>query len=87
LQGFRSDAGFRRAERVLVSLPVLHPTIECHVRAARLFRTLRAKGVTVRGAVDCIIAQLCMDVDAELLSPDVDFSHIASHMPLRLWQA
>jgi hypothetical protein len=87
LQGFRSDAGFRRAERVLVSLPVLHPTIECHVRAARLFRTLRAKGVTVRGAVDCIIAQLCMDVDAELLSPDVDFSHIARHMPLRLWQA
>jgi hypothetical protein len=86
LQGFRSDAGFRRAERVLVSLPVLHPTIECHVRAARLFRTLRAKGVTVRGAVDCIIAQLCMDVGAELLSPDVDFSHIARHTSLRLWQ-
>jgi hypothetical protein len=87
LQGFRSDAGFRRAERVLVSLPVLHPTVECHVRAARLFRSLRAKGVTVRGAVDCIIAQLCMDADAELLSPDADFTHIARHTSLRLWQA
>lgn len=86
LQGFRSDAGFRRAERVLVSLPVMHPTVECHVRAARLFRSLRAKGVTVRGAVDCIIAQLCMDIDAELLSPDVDFLHIARHTSLRLWQ-
>jgi len=87
LQGFRSDAGFRRARRVLVSMPVLHPTIECHVRAARLVRSLRAKGVTVRGAVDCIIAQLCMDVDAELLSPDADFAHIARHTSLRLWQA
>lgn len=69
-----------------MSLPVMHPTVECHVRAARLFRYLQAKGVTVRGSVDCIIAQLCMDLDAELLSPDVDFSHIARHTSLRLWQ-
>jgi len=86
LQGFRSGAGFRRAERVLVSLPVMHPTVECHVRAASLFRSLRAKGVTVRGAVDCVIAQLCMDADAELLSPDADFAHIARHTALRVWQ-
>jgi len=55
------------------------------VRAARLFRSLRQKGITVRGAVDCIIAQTCLDVDAELLSPDADFERIARHTPLRLW--
>ncbi len=86
LQGFRSDAGFRRAERVLVSLPVIHPTVDCHVRAAGLFRTLRKKGITVRGAVDCVIAQTCLDIGAELLSPDADFVHIARHTSLRLWQ-
>ena len=86
LQGFRSDAGFRRAERVLVKLPVIHPTVDCHVRAARLFRTLGKKGITVRGAVDCLIAQTCLDVGAELLSPDADFVHIARHTSLRLWQ-
>ena len=86
LQGFRSDAGFRQAEHVLVSLPVIHPTVDCHVRAARLFRTLRKKGITVRGAVDCIIAQMCLDVGAELLSPDADFVGIARHTSLRLWQ-
>ena len=87
LQGFRTDTGFRRAQRVLVSLPVIHPTVECHVRAARMFRSLRRKGVTVRGAVDCVIAQTCLDTDAELLSPDADFRHIARHSSLRLWLA
>jgi predicted nucleic acid-binding protein len=87
LQGFRSDTGFQRAKRLLLALPVLVPTIECHVRAARLFRSLRRKGVTVRGAVDCIIAQACLDTGAELLSPDADFERIARHTPLRLWRA
>lgn len=86
LQGFRTDTGFQRARRVLVALPVIHPTVECHVRAARLFRSLRRKGVTVRGAVDCVIAQTCLDIEAELLSPDSDFEHIARHTPLRLWR-
>jgi len=87
LQGFRTDTGFHRAQRLLCSLPVIHPTMECHVRAARLFRSLRRRGVTVRGAVDCIIAQTCLDIDAELLSPDTDFRNIARHASLRLWNA
>ena len=85
LQGFRTDSGFRRARRVLTELPVIQPTVECHVRAALMFRSLRKKGVTVRGAIDCIIAQTCLDLDAELLSPDVDFERIAGHTSLRLW--
>src|SRR5947209_7610460 len=82
LQGFRTDTGFERARKVLVSLSMIHPTVESHVRAARLFRTLRRKGVTVRGAVDCVIAQTCLDIGAELLSPDADFRHIARHTAL-----
>ena len=85
LQGFKTDAGFRGALRVFLKLPVVQPTVDCHVRAARLFRTLRKKGITVRGAIDCVIAQTCIDLDAELLSPDTDFQHIARHTRLRLW--
>lgn len=84
LQGFRTDTGFQRARRVLVSLPMIHSTVDCHVRAARLYRSLRRKGVTVRGAVDCVIAQTCLDLGAELLSPDADFEHIARHTRLHL---
>jgi len=39
-----------------------------------------------RRAVDCVIAQICMDLDAELLSPDTDFELIARHTSLRLWR-
>ena len=86
LQGFRTDSDFERARRILVSFPVIYPTVQCNVRAARLFRSLRRKGVTVRGAVDCVIAQTCLDIKAELLSPDADFKHIARNTPLRLWR-
>jgi hypothetical protein len=86
LQGFRTDTGFRVARRVLVSLPVIHPTVQCHVEAAHLYRSLRRRGVTVRGAVDCIIAQTCLDFDAGLLSPDSDFEQIARHTKLALWR-
>ena len=85
LQGFRTETGLHRARRILEALPTIQPTVDCHVRAARLFRFLRRKGVMVRGAIDCIIAQACLDIDAELLSPDVDFQRIARHTRLRVW--
>lgn len=85
LQGFRTDRGFRKAREVLIALPVIQPDLDCHVRAAELFRTLRRRGVTVRGAIDCVIAQVCLDLEAVLLSPDRDFVGIARHTALRLW--
>lgn len=85
LQGFRSESGFRRARLVLTALPVIEPAVETHVAAAKLFRSLRKKGVTVRGAIDCLIARTCLDMEATLLSPDADFEAIAAHTRLRLW--
>ena len=87
LQGFRTERGFREAREALVALPVIQPSLDCHVRAAELFRSLRRLGVTVRGAIDCLIARVCLDLDAQLLSPDRDFLEIARHTPLRLWRA
>jgi len=84
-QGSRTEAGVHRARGILEALPAIQPTVDCHVRAVLLFRFLRRKGGTVRGAIDCIIAQACLDIDAELLSPDVDFRRIARHAGLRAW--
>ncbi len=86
LQGFRTEAGFLKARYLLLSLPVLVLPIDCYVEAARLFRRLRGKGITVRGTIDCIIAQACLEYDAELLSPDADFHRIAENTKLRLWR-
>jgi predicted nucleic acid-binding protein len=84
LQGFRADRDFDRARAVLVALPILTLDTDGHIDAARLYRRLRAKGLTVRGAVDCIIAQTCIAAGVELLSTDQDFAAIARHTPLRL---
>ena len=84
LQGFRTARGFSQARDLLLGLPLLIPSIETHVAAAALFRRLRKRGITIRGAVDCIIAQTCLDCGAELLSPDADFGRIADHTRLKL---
>lgn len=84
LQGFRTDGDFEQARTLLVQLPVLALDVEGHVAAARLFRRLRSRGVTVRGTIDCIIAQTCITAGVELLSIDQDFAAIARHAPLRL---
>ncbi len=84
LQGFRTDRSFEAARQVLVLLPRPVLRVETYVRAASLYRKLRARGVTVRGAVDCIVAQACIDLDARLLTGDVDFERVAAHTGLRL---
>ena len=84
LQGLRTDSGFNRARTALLQLPILALDTNGHIEAAKLFRVLRSKGMTVRGAVDCIIAQTCIAAEAELLSPDRDFAGIARHSSLRL---
>lgn len=84
LQGFRKDEDFERARSLVTRLPVLTPDVQGHVAAARLFRRLRRRGVAIRGTIDCVIAQLCIVADLELLGADQDFVAIARHTPLRL---
>ena len=84
LQGFRTERGFNTARDLLLQLPSLTLNMDGHVEAARLFRRMRAKGITVRGAVDCILAQTAMQHGAEILAHDGDFDGIARHRPLRL---
>lgn len=84
LQGFRSDRDFERARALLLQLPVLALDIDGHAAAARLFRRLRRQGITIRGAIDCIIAQTCIAADVELLTTDHDFTAIARYTSLRL---
>lgn len=84
LQGFRSDSGFRRARDMLRRLPMLILDLEGHIRAASMFRRLRKRGVTIRGAVDCLIAQACIEHGAWLLTLDRDFSQLGEHSNLKL---
>lgn len=55
-----------------------------HAGAARIMFDCRARGLTVRGSVDCLIAQLTLDHEGVLLHSDKDFDTIALVRPLRM---
>lgn len=53
------------------------------VLAARNFRALRSRGITMRKTVDTIIATRCIVDGFELLHSDRDFEPFAKHLGLR----
>jgi len=74
LRGFRDDRDHRRARLLLESLniePAAGATLA--LEAARHYRSLRAAGVTVRSAIDVLIATFCIERDYALLHRDRDF--------------
>jgi predicted nucleic acid-binding protein len=84
LAGVRSQSDLRRTRRFLYSLEVVPVvSLDDNERAADLYRRCRARGVTVRGLLDCLIAAVAIRVDAEVLHEDHDFDRLAQHTELR----
>jgi predicted nucleic acid-binding protein len=85
LRGFKEDRGFTEAKRLLSRLEQISLCGEdVAVEAARNFRRLRARGVTVRGTIDVIIATRCLVDDYRLLHSDRDFDPFEEHLGLRV---
>ena len=84
LQDFSSDRDFNQALRLLSSLTLVQIGGEdIAVQAARNFRTLRARGVTVRKTIDTLIATRCIQDGYALLYSDRDFDPFAEHLGLQ----
>lgn len=87
LQGIREDATFARTRSLLLLYPILRmEELETFEHAARIYRTCRRQGLTVRKTIDCLIAALCIAEDAELFHKDADFGTIARVVPLRIYR-
>lgn len=84
LQGFRSDTGFEQAREALTALTEIPLGMDGCVLAAKMYRSLRIKGITVRSVVDCLIAAQCIITGATLVSSDKDFEPFAKHFHLKL---
>jgi predicted nucleic acid-binding protein len=85
LQGFSNDRDFENAKRMLLTLSVVDlGGKEIALQAARNFRTLRKRGVTVRKTIDCIIATCCIECGYILLHEDRDFDPFVEHLGLRV---
>ena len=84
LQGMRDERSASRAERLLSSLSVLRVSDrQIAVLAARHYRSLRAKGITVRKTIDTLLATRCIVDDHVLLYADRDFEPFVRHLGLR----
>lgn len=83
LQGFDSERDFNLARRLLTSLFVVDLGGRAiALQAATNFRTLRARGVTVRKKIDAIIATRCIESRLPLLYSDRDFNPFVEHLGL-----
>jgi predicted nucleic acid-binding protein len=83
LQGFASEHQFAQALAMLRSLePITIGGQDIAEQAARNFRTLRAKGVTVRKTIDTLIATRCIEDGLPLLYSDRDFDPFVEHLGL-----
>ena len=84
LQGFDNEQDFNDARKMLTSLIVVKVGgKEIAIQAAKNFRALRRRGVTVRKTIDTLIATRCIESGYDLLHNDRDFDPFAEHLRLR----
>jgi predicted nucleic acid-binding protein len=84
LQGFNRERDFNRARKLLTSFVIVElagPDIA--IQAARNFRVLRARGITVRKTIDTVIATRCIESAYPLLYSDRDFDPFCKHLGLQ----
>jgi predicted nucleic acid-binding protein len=86
LAGARDEKEWRLLYSYLETQDILWPIDPwaTYSEAARIMFDCRARGLSVRGSIDCLIAQLTLDHDGTLLHSDKDFDSIALVRPLRM---
>jgi len=83
LQGARNDDEWRALSAQIDRLPRLDISPSAWSAAAKIFYDIERGGHTLRGTIDCLIAQNCLDHDCTLLHNDRDFEIIAGIRPLK----
>jgi predicted nucleic acid-binding protein len=83
LQGASGEKQAGEIERLLRAFVVVRMLDDgLAVRAARHYRMLRARGITVRKTIDLVIATYCIEGGLPLLHDDRDFDPMEQHLGL-----
>ena len=83
LQGLDGERAAREVEALLRRFEIVPMAGDAiAVAAARNFRFLRKRGVTVRKAIDLLIGTWCIENRRPLLHNDSDFRPMAQHLGL-----
>jgi predicted nucleic acid-binding protein len=85
LQGLRHAKSLANIEKHFREMDWLTPKEpDTYIEAAELFRRLRARGITIRSTIDCVIAKLAAQHDCLILSKDRDLDLIVESKILAL---
>lgn len=85
LQGTRDDRARRIIESTLLALDLLpEPRVATYLAAARLYRSARVRGFTVRGTIDCVLAAQCIESGVAVFHVDRDFDTLARVSSLKV---
>lgn len=83
LQGLKDERAARSVEALLRRFDIVAMAgAEIAVAAARNFRALRRRGITVRTTIDLLIGAWCIENQVALLHNDRDFHPMARHLGL-----
>ena len=84
LQGIRDEKEYSDTESMLGNLLFLSMSRETFLLAATIYRALRARRLTIRNSVDCMIAAVCIENEIRLLHNDRDIDLLAAHSELEV---
>ena len=83
LQGLDNERAAREVEALLRRFEIVTMAGDAvAVAAARNFRSLRKRGITVRKTIDLLIGSWCIENQKPLLHNDSDFHPMARHLGL-----
>ncbi len=87
-QGLRRNAMHLALEARFRSLDCLEPGgLDAYLAAAQLYRELRARGITIRSTIDCLIVTVAARHSAWILAKDRDLTAIVRSglVPVQAW--
>jgi predicted nucleic acid-binding protein len=83
LQGVRNMREYKEVNTLFSSLFFLDMKQETFVLAAKIYSSLRLRGITIRKTLDCMIAAVAIEHQVPLLHHDRDFEPIEKYCGLK----
>ncbi len=85
LQGVRDEREYKLVKKTLEAFDHIDLAgYELAIRASENYRTLRARGVTIRKTIDTLIATRCIEDGLTLLHADKDFLPFTEYLGLKV---
>lgn len=81
LQGIRDDKTFEEVKESFLTLPILtENSVDAAIGAAKIYRLLRKKGITIRKSNDCLIAYYAIRNSKKIIHRNRDFDLISENL-------